>query len=237
MIQKYLKLLVKRAPDLIGNLYKDTVESFQYRDGSNGRPVLVIPGFTANDHSTIILRAALMSAGFKPYTWDHGTNLIASDALLDSLLARLEEIYQKNGDTPVTIIGWSMGGFYARALASMDPQVVNSVITLGTPIKRNVDVNEMREKYKKIGINIDDHPLDPKMMENMKNTPVVPSTSIYSQADFLTPVDESQEIETDISENIEVETGHFGMVCDPEALKIIINRCLEEKATWKKFQQ
>lgn len=235
MILNYLKLLAKRAPDLIGEFYQDTFESFKYREGSNGRPVLVIPGFTANDHSTLILRTALHSAGFKPYTWDHGTNLIASDRLLNSLLVRLELIYSET-NTPVTIIGWSMGGYYARALAFMRPDLVNSVITLGTPIKREIDVEALRGKYKKMGINIDDHKLDPKTLENMKKTPIVPYTSIFSKADFLTPVNESQEIETPISENIEVETGHFGMVCDPEALKIILNRCMEEKATWKKYQ-
>jgi esterase/lipase len=235
MIQNYLKLIARRAPDLTGDLFKDTVESFQFRPKSKNRPVLVIPGFTANDHSTLILRTALLSVGFKPYTWNQGTNLIASDQLLSDLLVRLESIYHENNNTPVTIIGWSMGGFYARALAFMNPKIVNSVITLGTPIKRDFDNDELREKYKKIGIDVDKYPLNQLTVENMKKTPVVPSSSIFSKADFLTPVNESQEIETLISENIEVETGHFGMVCDPEALKIIVNRCMEEKATWKRY--
>ena len=235
MIQNYLKLIARRAPDLTGELFKDTVESFQFRADSDNRPILVIPGFTANDHSTLILRTALKSVGFRPYTWNQGTNLIASDQLLSALLVRLENIYTENNNTPVTIIGWSMGGFYARALAFINPSIVNSIITLGTPIKRDFDNDELREKYKKIGIDVNNYPLNQMTVENMKKTPIVPSSSIFSKADFLTPINESQEIETLISENIEVETGHFGMVCDPEALKIIVNRCMEVKPTWKRY--
>lgn len=235
MIDKYFNMIKNRAPSFIRTLSKDFIDVFNPKAGANGRPILVIPGFTTSDYSTIILRGSMFAAGFNPYTWDHGTNLIASDDLLQSLLAHLRNIYKEH-KVPVTIVGWSMGGFYARALAYMDPDIVNSVITLGTPFKKELDVEELRKKYQKIGIDIDDYPLNPQTIEDIKKTPIVPFTSIYSQADFLAPPIDSMEIETPISENIEVQTGHFGFGCDPESLKIILNRCLEDKTTWKKYK-
>ena len=190
----------------------------------------------ANDHTTVILRSALLSSGFTPYAWNKGTNIIASDQLLEDLNQELHKIYEKHNNTPVVIIGWSMGGFYARALAHMSPNIVNSVITLGTPFKQEINFEEMRLKYSKIGINIDDYPIKQHYLDLMKIVPVVPFTSLYSKVDMIAPYEASLEEITPITENVEVMTGHFGMVCDPEALKIIVNRCMEEKATWKKYQ-
>lgn len=227
-------LVKNRLPNFLGDLVTDTAESFYFRKEANSRPVLVIPGFMANDHATLILRAALLSSGFSPYAWNKGTNVIASNKLLEELNFELTKIYERHS-SPVTIIGWSMGGFYARALAQMSPDKVNSVITLGTPFKQEINLEEMREKYSKIGINIDDYPIDQKYLDLMKILPIVPFTSLYSRADMIAPFEASLERETDITENVEVMTGHFGMVCDPEALRVIIDRCLQIKETWTKY--
>lgn len=234
MFDKYLDWFGKRAPNFLTNLYKDSLTSFQYKKEAKNRPILVIPGFMTNDHSTTILRAALVASGFNPYTWDHGTNVIASNMLLDSLEIVLQAIYNDNGQ-PVTIIGWSMGGFYARFLANKCPNMVNSVITLGTPFKKPINIEEMREKYTKIGINIDDFPVDDTKMNMMMATPPVPFTSIYSNIDSIALAENCKDIDSRITENVEVATGHFGMVCDPEALKVIIDRCLQEKSSWEKY--
>lgn len=235
-MDKFFKLINHRSFNFFSDFMEDMVESFHFRKEADGRPVLVIPGFLADDRSTFVLRSALASSGFTPYTWNHGTNLIASDGLLESVFNNLKKIYSNHGDTPVTIIGWSMGGFYARALAKFAPDMVNSVITLGTPFKQEIDIVEMREKYAKIGINIDDHQISQVYLDYMKDTPSVPFTSLYSKADMIAPYEDSLETETDISENVEIMTGHFGFVCDPEALSVIIDRCAQLKPTWTKYQ-
>ena len=234
MLVKQFNLLKNRVPTLFSDLVRGSFDMFQYRKDANQRPVLVIPGFTANDHSTAILRLALNASGLKSYTWEHGVNLIACNDLLNSLQNRLHEIYNETNQ-PVTIIGWSMGGYYARELAWRDPDMVNSVITLGTPIKRSVDTEGLRSMYNRIGIDIDDYPVDAVVFENIKKLPKVPYSSIYSDYDIIAPAEECLEVETSTSENIKAKTGHFGMVCDPAAINIIINRCLQSKSTWTKY--
>ncbi|MCK9529471.1 MAG: alpha/beta hydrolase [Gammaproteobacteria bacterium] len=234
-MDEFFNLLKKRTPNFIADFLLDSAESFSYKEEADGRPVLVIPGFLTNDHATLLLRSALLSCGFKPYTWNQGTNIIASDSLINTIHKELVRIYDEH-KTPVTIIGWSMGGFYARCLAKMSPELVNSVITLGTPFKQKIDIEEMRKKYTKIGIDIDDHPICDQYTNYMGEIPVVPFSSLYSKADIIAPYQDCLETETDISENIEVDTTHFGFVYDPESLRIILNRCLEHKNTWSKFK-
>lgn len=234
-MDNFFKLINHRSYNFFSDFMSDMVESFQHHDAAKGRPVLIIPGFLANDHSTVVLRSALSSSGFTPYKWNHGTNIIASDKLIESVNEDLKKIYETH-NTPVTIIGWSMGGFYARALARMSPNMVNSVITLGTPFKQDVDLEEMRAKYSKIGINIDEHQICQQYLDYMEETPTVPFTSLYSKADVIAPYEDCLEVETATSENIEIMTGHFGFVYDPEALSVIIDRCLQEKSAWSKYQ-
>lgn len=236
MFKKTIQLASRRMPSLLAETIIGFKKVFEYKHDAMGRPVLVIPGFMTNDDSTVFLRSALSYSGFVPHTWDQGTNIIASNDLINQLGEILKKLYSKHSNEPVTVIGWSMGGFYARLLAHQFPNLVNSVITLGTPFKRNIDLKAMEIQYNKIGINVSDFPIEQNHLDLMKIKPPVPFTSIYSKYDLISPEYECLENESEISENIEVETSHFGMVFDYRALNIIIDRCLQEKKTWKKYE-
>jgi pimeloyl-ACP methyl ester carboxylesterase len=96
----------------------------------DGHPVLVLPGFLASDASTRVLRTFLGSRGWAPHGWGLGRNRGVRDALLEALLARLRAVA---GSERVSLVGWSLGGVFARELAKRAPDRVRCVITLGSP--------------------------------------------------------------------------------------------------------
>ena len=99
----------------------------------DGRPVLVLPGFTASDQSTAALRYVLARLDYSVHGWHLGQNLGPTQRIVDGLFARFDDLYQRHGNQPITLVGWSLGGLYARALATRKPDAVRHVISLGSP--------------------------------------------------------------------------------------------------------
>src|SRR5436190_18146975 len=101
-------------------------------------PVLVLPGFTASDVSTEPLRATLIANGYWTHGWRLGANLGPTERIIDGINDRLCEIYERHG-RPVSLVGWSLGGIYARDLAREHPDKVRLVVTLGSPFRMTRD--------------------------------------------------------------------------------------------------
>jgi pimeloyl-ACP methyl ester carboxylesterase len=98
----------------------------------DGHGVLVLPGMLASDRSTAALRQFTRRLGYDTRGWDLGRNLGPTQAVLDGLPRALAAHADGTGG-PVSLIGWSLGGIYARELARQDPEFVRQVITLGSP--------------------------------------------------------------------------------------------------------
>src|SRR5437763_5082559 len=103
----------------------------------DGHPVLALPGFLATDISMAPLRRYLKQLGYDTYAWKMGRNLGGIASRRNALKQLLSGIYDATG-RKVSIVGWSLGGVYARDLALHVPEQVRSVITLGTPFARDV---------------------------------------------------------------------------------------------------
>src|ERR1700756_5945931 len=86
------------------------------REG-HGRPVLVLPGLLANDHSTRPLRRLLNSTGYAAYGWRLGTNIGPTRRIIRGMDAVLDEITDRHGQ-PASVIGWSLGGMFGYDLVS-----------------------------------------------------------------------------------------------------------------------
>ena len=97
-----------------------------------GEPVLVLPGFLADDASTWLLRRFLDSIGYDAHGWGLGRNTGPGTVLVDGALALTRELAA--GGKPVNLVGWSRGGIIAREVARARADLVRQVITLGTPV-------------------------------------------------------------------------------------------------------
>lgn len=183
----------------------------------DNHPVLVIPGFGANDISTAPLRSCLKRLGYAVYGWDQGTNLGMKTKVREGLTARLQEIHGTY-EEKISLIGWSLGGVFAREFARHMPGMVRQVITLGSPINHSPDATNVDGLFRRFNPHF-----KPDLEGFMKRTvaPPVPCTAIYSKSDGVVHWRTSMENEAPNTRNIEVFTSHFGMTSNPLVLKAI----------------
>ncbi|MEO8155594.1 MAG: alpha/beta hydrolase, partial [Rhizobacter sp.] len=147
----------------------------------DGHPVLVFPGLSAPDFTTLPLRNFLRARGYEPYAWEQGFNFGPREGVLEGCLARADELFKKH-QQPVSLLGWSLGGVYAREVAKERPQQTRCVITLGTPFGGHPRANNAWWLYQMVsGQNLDDAAL----IEQVRQPPIVPTTSIYSRTDGI----------------------------------------------------
>jgi triacylglycerol lipase len=106
------------------------------------RPVLLIPGFLVGDLSLKTMAAWLRGAGYCTHRTGIRANLSCSEEACARLEARLEQMAERHGQ-PVTLIGQSRGGVFAKALAARRPELVSGIVTLGAPVNSQLAVHPL----------------------------------------------------------------------------------------------
>src|SRR5262249_43004428 len=99
----------------------------------DGHPVLVLPGLRADDNSTCALRSFLNAHGYTAHGWKQGRNFGLRPNLERGMLARIDELFERYGGRRLSLVGWSLGGLYARRLAKIAADKVRCLISLGSP--------------------------------------------------------------------------------------------------------
>ncbi|HBK91427.1 MAG TPA: alpha/beta hydrolase [Parvularcula sp.] len=201
----------------------------------DGHPVLVLPGFVASDFSTRPLRGVLKDLGYKTYGWGLGRNLKFNDAREAEMLALVNRIYDQHGQK-LSIIGWSLGGVFARELAKRAPEKVRFVISLGSPITRHRDYSNARRLYDVI--NGPPAAARAEQLSRLGEAPPVPTTSIFSRSDGVVAWRGSLQAQGDENpqiENIEAPASHFGLGVNPLVVYLIADRLAQSEGDWKPF--
>lgn len=199
----------------------------------DGHPVLLLPGFLASDFSTRPLRGFLRDLGYWACRWKLGRNLGLKGDLQARMSARLEEVFAERG-RPVSLIGWSLGGVYARVLANRHPEMVRQVISLGSPFAADTKANNSWRLYEWItGGRIDEIPA--AHIEEMRRTPPVPTTSIFSRSDGIAAWQSSLQTEGEQAESIEVPGSHLGLGFNPLVLYAVADRLAQTEGRWLPF--
>ncbi|MFN4147829.1 MAG: esterase/lipase family protein [Runella sp.] len=178
-------------------------------------PVLVIPGFLGSDLSTSFLRKHLSDLGYQVYGWGLGRNLADLDNL-PILANKIEEIYQKH-QQKVTLIGWSLGGVYARELAKQNPVFVEQIITLGSPFRNLEAPNHARWIFDLLGKSTP----SPEFLSNVCQCAPLPTTAIYTKQDGVVSWAVCMEDEDELHQNYEVWGSHCGLIYNPQVLQIL----------------
>jgi len=200
----------------------------------DGHPVLVLPGWLASDSSTWALRWFLRNRGYHVHGWRLGRNLGADAATVAGLARRLEALRERHGRR-LTLIGWSLGGIYARELARSHPDDVRQVITLASPFRDPQATNAAR-LYRLAGARAE-RPADRERARERLRSPLpVPTTALYSRSDGIVAWQSCVEPHGPRSESIEVQTSHCGMGHHPAALLVIADRLAQPEGCWRHFE-
>lgn len=189
----------------------------------DGHGVLVLPGLLASDASTLPLRCYLGWLGYDVRGWDLGRNRGPTEEVLAGLPGALLAHASRTGG-PVSLVGWSLGGIYAREMARRHPRQVRQVITLGSPFARHDPrQNRAHGPYQRLSYLHADGAQLPAPEDRAR--PIgAPSTSVYSRLDGIVPWQACVEPETERHQNVEVRCSHIGFGVDPATLWLIADR-------------
>ncbi len=198
-------------------------------------PVLLLPGFGADDRSTVPLRWTLRGQGYWAHAWGLGRNIGPTARAVDGMRRRLDDLHAQHGRR-VTLIGQSLGGIYARALARQSPDAVRQVITLGSPYRMvDGDRSGADRAWRQVAHLHDGDLPDRDLREEDRPPLLVPATSIYSRADGIAPWHTCIGVVGDRCENIEVRGSHIGMGVNPAVVAAILDRLAQPEDDWRPF--
>ncbi|MXX28427.1 MAG: alpha/beta hydrolase [Gammaproteobacteria bacterium] len=204
----------------------------------DGHPVLVLPGFTAGDGSTLLLRRFLTRLGYNTLPWLLGNNRGAPAQLL-SLMRRFYRLTQTY-DEPISIVGQSLGGVYAREIAREFPDAVRFVVTLGSPFAatshHSTSPMVARLFESMSGVTVEQMRTE-MAHQDSRLPPPVPVSALYSRTDGVVSWRACMERESDLTENIEVIGSHSGMAMHPMVLHVVADRLAQPLEGWRKFDR
>ena len=197
----------------------------------DGHPVMTLPGLGGSDRSMRLMRRLLRSLGYFAHGWKQGLNRGRPEAE-DGLLTRVRSLYRRHG-RPISLVGWSMGGLYAREVAKRAPEAVRQVITLAAPFTGHPFASNALTAYRWLSRR--PAAIEPRWF-TLRVPPPVPTTSIYSRSDGVVHWRCTLNAPHPRTENIRVEASHFGMGHNPLVLFAIADRLAQPSDQWRPFQ-
>jgi pimeloyl-ACP methyl ester carboxylesterase len=203
----------------------------------DGHPVLVLPGFLASDTSSGPMRRLFRDLGYQAHGWGLGRNVRIDNARVQAMEKLLLGIHHNSG-RKVSIVGWSLGGVFARELAKLHPDTVRLVITLGSPLnddRRHTNATPLFERLN--GKNPE--PVRNGRFTELHLAPPVPTTSILTRGDGIVHWRGSVQHPDhghDLTENIEVRASHLGLGVNPSVMVAIADRLAQQEDHWQPFR-
>ena len=199
----------------------------------DGHPVIVFPGFAASDITTLPLRTFLTDRGYDTYGWDLRLNLGPRKGVLEKILERVQRLKRESG-RKVSLVGWSLGGVFAREIAKMAANDVRCVVTLGSPFTGDPKANNVWRLYELTS----GHKLDADVrVGRVRETPPVPTTSIFTRTDGVVAWQCCLQQREAHAESIEVHASHMGIGMNAAAWYAIADRLGQREGEWQPFHR
>jgi pimeloyl-ACP methyl ester carboxylesterase len=202
----------------------------------DGHPVVIFPGLGSDGTSVSILRAHCQRLGYEACDWGQGFN-VGPQGDLDTWLERLAD---KISDQlarhakPATLIGWSLGGLYARELGKLLTPGLLQVITIATPFNGSADDQGAAWLSRVLGGSVAS--IDPTWFERLRIPPPIRTTSIYSRSDGVVAWETCRHDERSrLVQDIEVDGSHMGMGWNREVLNIVADRLGQQAGAWRPY--
>jgi pimeloyl-ACP methyl ester carboxylesterase len=238
-----LKIPLPHAPPPIANLLRETRwiaewtasaigKDLKDLPAGDGHGVLLLPGFLATDRSLEPLARVLRRLGYRTYRSGLNPNPGPTSATVSWLRERVPDVLAR-AKGPITLLGQSLGGIYAREIARWYPSRVRMVITLGSPFR---DPDHTRASRVTAALHRWWGPEGRRSRRSIARPLPVPTTSIYSKTDGIVPWQACLEIRGPRRENIEVDTSHIGMSLHPSVMRIVADRLAIPRRRWYPYR-
>ncbi len=203
----------------------------------DGHPVMVLPGFVADDASTRVLRHFLRARGHNAGGWELGRNLgpKAIGAQGEALVERVLAWHATSGRT-VSLVGWSLGGIMARIIARRVPHAVRQVVTFGSPFSGDPRATNVWRAYELLAGQRVDDPVARSLLAEGAGPLDVPSSAIFSRDDGIVAWQNCCGTDGDRCEGIEVRGTHLGLASNPAVLYAVADRLALPEGEWRRFR-
>lgn len=207
----------------------------------DGSAVVMVPGFLTSDFYLVEMFAWLKRIGYQPYFSGIGLNADCPNLLIQYKLTETVDKARRKTRRKVHLLGHSLGGLLARAIAADRPKDVASVITLGSPFRGAVvhpQVQNLVDLVRKKILAARGEDVAPacytgactcSFLDSLRRDSIhgVLETAIYSQADGV--VDWRYCRTEDPKRDFEVTGTHLGLVFNPEVYRIVARRLAERR--------
>lgn len=163
------------------------------------------------------LRKALAEAGWRTHGWGLGWNLGVRADTLQKLESCIDRIGAKE---PILLVGWSLGGLYARELARLCPERVRAVVTLGSPFSGDLHQNNIWRLYELVAGHKVDNPPIPRITDK----PPVPTLAIWSRRDGIIAPRAAYGLDDERDCAVELDCAHMAFGVSAKAAREAVRR-------------
>lgn len=203
----------------------------------DGHPVLVIPAFLAPNGLTAEMRDFLEGLGYDVRPWDVGINWGVRSDFLGALRQQFEAIYAETGKK-ISIIGWSLGGLYTRALANLYPEQTRQAITMGSPFYiPDLEMHGINTVIGKMYHAL--NPIQDQIIDEAETlwqpSPDVPCTSIFTKGDGIVQWRYCVDHDSPTTQSLRIPGSHVGLTHNPLAWYLVGHRLAQTEDNWQRF--
>lgn len=199
----------------------------------DGHPVMLLPGFLGGDGYSRSMRNFLAKLGYSVHGWGQGRNLGPRDGVLEALEARILKLH-KHYQEPISLVGHSLGGIFAREIAREYPALVRQVISLGSPFGEGRMTGSIPARLFSSLNPPEELPIDEDLLAD---APPVPTTAIYSKGDGIVNWQTTyQKDGHEQSQNIQVRGSHCGMTMNPAIWYLVSQVLSTEPRAWARYE-
>ena len=203
---------------------------------SDGHPVVIFPGLGADGKSVATLRAHCRALGYDPFDWGQGFNTGPKcdlQAWLHTLKSQVVDLLAGHTQ-PATLIGWSLGGLYAREIGKLMAPRIRQVITMGTPFNAKADHTNVGWLFRLLSGS--SSTIDPVLSQRLRAPPPLRTTSIYSRSDGVVAWQTCRhDKRSNLVHDIEVGGSHIGMGWNREVLAAVADRLGQPPGPWGRY--
>lgn len=202
----------------------------------DGHPVVIFPGLGAHGGSVATLREHCRLLGYDAFDWGRGFNTGPRgdlDAWLHTLKSQVVDLLAGRTQR-ATLIGWSLGGLYAREVGKLMAPCIRQVITIGTPFNAEADHTNVGWLFRLLSGS--SSAMDPALVRRLRTPPPLRTTSIYSRSDGVVAWQTCRhDNRSRLVQDIEVAGSHIGMGWNREVLAVVADRLGQQRGPWRRY--